>query len=277
MLQQFSLNLSSSPTPPFASGTLATMNATTGIAGEFFYNTTYSTMFSWTVDRWWPANPDPRYGFLIYDEFLGSDRVGQLDWATNAGTIAYLTNGAAINPGVVGITQLSASAIGNLRSSLGNILLGTMDIYIEALVTIPTLATVGEDFSVAIGLHDNAAYDATSQCTDGAFFSLTRSVNGANWITNTTSNGANTPKNSSITHTAGTFQRLTIVISAGSSVSFYVNGVLATVAHATNIPTGAGRQTGEQLKLDKVAGTTTGTLQVDYFAIYGFFNGARIA
>lgn len=111
-LQNFSVNLSQ-VSVPFASGTLATMAATTGTDGELFYNTTYKHYFKWMTDRWWPlGNPDPRYGFIIYDEFLSAGTASDLAW-TAAGTVNIGT-GTATNPGLFVLRQATASS----RSSL---------------------------------------------------------------------------------------------------------------------------------------------------------------
>ena len=53
-------------------GTLATMQGLTGVAGQAFFNTTYNSWFDWIVDRWYPRYPDPRYGFMHQEKFMGA-------------------------------------------------------------------------------------------------------------------------------------------------------------------------------------------------------------
>jgi hypothetical protein len=259
-------------------GSLATMNASIGVPGRFFFNTTYNHMFNWAVNRWIPAGrPDPRYGFYVYDEFLGTDRIGDLDWNNNSGTLSLITTPSALNSGVLLLRQATAASNANLRMSLAQFLLGSMDLYLEAGVSVPTLATAGEDFSLAFGLHDNASYDANSACTDGVYFTLNRAVNGVNWIANTQSNGVKTSSNSSTAAVAATFYRLGIWISGSAAATFYVNGTAIAAALTTNIPNGAGRETGVQFVINKTAGVGNSDLQIDYFQAYGFYNSARVA
>lgn len=257
-------------------GTLATMNATTGSNGQMFWSTTYSAMFQWVVDRWIGIGvPDPRYGFFAYDEFTGTDRIGWLDWNTNAGTITT-TAGSATNPGVYLLRQATASAVANIRSDLAWMQFGTMDVYYEALVNIPTLATVGEDFCISVGFNDKSAFDANGACTDGIWFTLNRAVNTTKWIINTSQGGTATNTNTNTVVTAGTFYRLSIIVTAGTSAQFFVNGVsVGTIT--TNLPTGASQQTGCAFKIDKTAGTGNSDLQLDYFSLRAYFNGARVS
>lgn len=258
-------------------GTLTTMSATTGTSGQSFYNSTYNAYFDWIVDRWWPRQPDPRYGFFVFDEFLGTDRVGTLDWITNAGTINFAV-ATATNPGILTIAQLTASALGNLRLNQANVQLGTMDVYFECILAIPTLATISEDFCVTVGLNDGIAFSSTGVAVDGVYFQINRGVNGAKWILNTSSNSTVTTQNTtSADIVAGTYYRVGCYIAAGASVQFFLNGATLGTAITTNIPSGASRQTGLQIKLDKIAGTTTGTVNVDYIALWGFYNGQRVA
>lgn len=252
------------------------MFATTGSAGQFWYNTTYNHWFYWTaLGRWWPmANPDPVYGFVMPPEdFIGTDRIGTNDW-NSTGTITT-TPGLATRSGIYVIRQASATSISLLRSDISAFLLGTGDFYIETQVSIPTLATASEDFCMTWGWNDGFNYNANGDGTDTADIRLNRAVNGANWITNTTSNSSKTATTTSTAASAATFYRLGIFASgANSNVVFSVNGT--TIAtHTTNIPTGAGRATGLIWKIDKVAGTGNSDLQVDYFSGWGFYNGAR--
>lgn len=254
-------------------GSLSLMNSTTGVQGQLFFNTTYNAYFTWSFDRWWPfGNPDPRYGFLIYDEFNGADRIQSLDWG-NAGAA---TSGNLLNTGVVNISQSAASGITDMRTELDSIQLGTMDLYLETLISIPTLATAGDDGSLTIGMSDNASFSAHSTCTDGVFFVLDRSVNGANWIINTSSNGTATNTNTATAVVAGTWYRLGIYVSASTQAQFYVNGVSQGTI-ASNLPTGASRQTGFHYASNKTVGAAALNILADYFCCYGFYNGQRVA
>lgn len=245
--------------------------------GQSWFNTSYNSWFDWTNGRWMPRVPDPRYGFLLYEEFAGTDRIGQLDWATGAGTISY-TGATFSSQGVVQVRNGSSGTIANLRSGTTNYQLGAIDLYTEWGVIIPTLATGNtgtlDDYSAAVGLNDNGAYDPHSACTDGAYISLDRSVNNFKWICNTTNNTTNTATSTTgATVVAGQMYRLGIFASTThANVQFSVNGASIAV-NTTNIPTGSGRTTGLQMRVDKTWGTGNSDLQVDYVLVWGFYTG----
>lgn len=254
------------------------MQATTGTFGQSFANTTYSAYFDWVQDRWWPRDPDIRYGFkLAPEDFTGADRIGSVDLSGNSGQLA----GNLLNPGLCSVSQTAASGLSRMSLQLNTLQLGTLDLYMETILALPTLSN-GTDNAVFVwGLNDQSSYDANGLCTDGVFFSLNYATDTTHFCTNTTSNGTNTQKVSAIAGgvpAAGTFYRLGIYINAGTSATFYVNGTAITAAHTTNIPITAGRQTGPAWDVHKTLGSSTPMLmQVDAFSMYGFFNQARVA
>ncbi len=259
-------------------GTTTQMLALTGSVGQTFFNTTYSMWFAWVVDRWWPlGDPDPRYGFLLaHEEFTGNDRIGTLDWSGNSGQVA----GNLLNPGIATVSQTTAAALNRMSSQLNTIQLGTMDFWLETIVSIPTLSNGTDNAAFVVGFSDQSAYDAHGACTDGAFFMLDYTVDQTHWTTNTTSNGTNTQKVSVLAGAvpvAGTYYRLSIFVQGSTSVTFYVNGVAITAAHATNIPSGAGRQTGWLYNVNKSLGSSTAmAIQADSFDGWAAFNGQRV-
>lgn len=259
---------------PWASGNTAQMNSVSGFSGQLFFNTTYNAWFQWITDRWRPFGPpDPRYGFYTFDDFMGADRIQSIDLANGAAPAA----GNLLNPGVINITQSTGTAA-NYAALQGNtVQFGTMDLFWEALVSIPTLATASDDGCLSAGYSDKFTFDANGACTDGVWFTLNRSVNAAKWIINTSSNGTATNINTNSTVTAGTWYRIGIAVSGSTSAVFSVNGApQGTIS--TNLPTGAGRQTGLTFKTDKTASTGAAlTLSIDYSEAYGFFNGQRVA
>lgn len=264
------------PTLLPVSGTLATMQALTGVDGQTFWNTTYKALFQWTTDRWDCIYVDPRYGFILFEEFCGQDRIGALDWQTPGGAPPFAGN--LLNAGLYQVNQTTASAQNNLRLELDAIQLGTMDLYWETVLAVPTLATVGEDFCLSVGLNDSASYNANGTCTDGAWISLNRAVNVKKWIYNTCSNTtATNTSSSSADVVAATFYRLNGYVNAGTSFTASINGASLGTAITTNLPTGAGRQTGFIYKVDKTAGTGSSAVQIDYFKMVGFYNGQRVA
>ncbi len=257
------------------------MVATTGNAGELFWNTTYNAMFIWTIDGWGLLHVDPRYGFdLAWEEFTGQDRIGTLDWS-NGSQLA----GNLLNTGVYQITNSTASSVVRIGGQLNAIQLGTMDIYLESLIAVPTLSNGVDNTTFVFGLNDGSSYDAHGACTDGAYFSLDYAVDQTHWNTNTTSNGTNTQKTSVLAGAvpvAGTYYRYTISVLGSTSAGFFINtspfsGTPITAIHTTNLPTGAGRQTGFNYCLHKTLGVGAQLLYADYFRCYGFYNGQRVA
>ncbi len=281
-LQNFSINIGNpaGSVVPYVSGsgTWSTMNATTGSDGQLFYNTTYKHYFKWTVDRWWPFGyPDPRYGFVLaWEDFGGNDRIGTLDWGANSSMGA----GAQLIMGVANVSQSAQGGVSRMSPATNHYQLGTGDFYIETIMTIPTLSNGTDNATYVWGFNDGTSYDANGACTDGAYFSLDYAVDTTHLCTNTTSNTTNTQKVSVIAAgvpTAATPIRLGIFVQASTSVTFYVNGTAITAAHTTNIPVGAGRQTGFTYLVHKALGAGALSLAVDGFWGWGFWNGQRVA
>jgi len=259
-----------------SSGTKSSMFALTGSNGQIYYNTTYNMYFGWSggaSGRWWPIGiPDPKYGFVwAPEDILGADRIGSIDLSGNNGQLA----GNLLNPGLCTVSQSAASGVSRMSQQLNSIQLGTMDLWIESIIAIPTLSNGSDNACHVFGLNDGSSYSATGACTDGVYFTLDP-VN-ANWLTNTSSNSVLTSKTSSTAPSAGTFYRLSIFVEAGTQATFYVNGTAITTAHTTNLPTGAGRQTGVAWDVHKTLGAGALTMSVDNFAGWGAFNGARVA
>jgi hypothetical protein len=257
-------------------GTDAEMAALSAAAGDLFYNTTFKTLFYYVENRWLPSTIDPRYGYQIFDDFIsGTTTTGSIGWTT-AGTINVAATGTATNHGVFGLRTTSASSRTLVALRSDSTILGSSKMHLEFGASVPTLATAGEDFSLALGLSDAAAYVSGSDATDGVYFVLNRGVNGANWIIKTASNGSITPTNTSTAVVAGTYYRLGIMITSASAAEFFVNGTSVGTINAT-IPNGAGRSTGVQMRIDKIAGTGNSDLNIDYFHMYALYNAARVA
>jgi len=256
-----------------SSGTLTEMNAITGVDGQEFFCTTYNHTFRWINNRWFPVHGiDPRYGFMLQDDFLGT--VGA-PW-TAAGTVNATAVGGT-GPGQWTITQSTASTRSCIIQNAGGIQLGSMDLYIEAVIRTGALATASEDYCLTVGLNDNSAYNANGAPTDGVYFQYNRAVTGDFWGTRTCSNSSVTANTSTIAVAASTAYRLGIVISAATDAKFFVNGVQTADTHTANLPTGASRQTCLCLKIDKTAGTGASELFVDHLTVYGFFSSARVS
>lgn len=144
------------------------------------------------------------------------------------------------------------------------ILLGYGAWTFDTIIRVPTLSDGTETFANYIGFGDSA----TGVPVDGVLFRYTHSVNSGEWECVTRANGVETASDSGVAVVAGTIARLGIVINAAAtSVTFTIDGT--TVAtNTTNIPTGAGRQTGLVWSIIKSAGTTNRRLDIDFLDVY---------
>jgi hypothetical protein len=137
----------------------------------------------------------------------------------------------------------------------------------RTLIRIPTLATVAEDYVIRIGYGTSTNADHA----DGIYFEYNRSVS-ANWLLKTASASSRTVVTSSIPVVAGSWITLSwICNSAGTSVSFYINGTLAGTI-TTNIPTVTGRGCGPNYQIVASSILTGGrSFVVDYFYFIKYF------
>lgn len=115
-----------------------------------------------------------------------------------------------------------------------------------------TLSDATNTWTFRAGFSDNLLGEAT----DGAFFRYTDSVNGGRFQAVTRNNNVETAADTGVAVAANTTYRLLVdVNAAGTSVDFYIDGVLvATIT--TNIPTASGRETGFVIQCLRSAGTT---------------------
>ncbi len=252
------------------------MLALTGTDGQIIYNSTYKHPFIYIVNRWVPlGDPDPRYGFIVKDEFLSTSGTFDMNW----GNVATVSTGTSLDTasGLCVLRQATAGSRASISQNAAGIMLGTMDVYQEWNVRFPTLATGAEDYCFAVGFNDAGAYDANGAATDGAYFTYNRAVNGANWNIHTAANSVLT-NTTNITSAilADTFYRLSILVQGTTSAKFYVNGTLIGT-HTTNLPSGVGRATQFQARVDKTLGSANSDAWIDYFYGYAFYNGARVA
>jgi hypothetical protein len=228
-----------------ATSELTTIDATDTISAS---RSTINDNFSTLNARTWPLK-DQLY---IADDFAGT----------------------AAHPGICelssGTTSAGAAAI--ITRATDSLLLGGGEATWEAVCRVPTLSDGTETYTVRTGLIDNG----TTEATDGVFFRYTHSVNSGKWQGVCRSNGTETTVDTGSTVVAGTWVRLTAVVNAaGTSVQFYVDGVAAGAAVATNIPTGTGRETGAGSHIIKSAGSTARTFQVDYQSLRIVLTTAR--
>jgi hypothetical protein len=135
---------------------------------------------------------------------------------------------------------------------------------------IVTLSDATNRYAIRSGFIDNVA----GESVDGAFFRYTDNVNGGRFECVTRSNNVETAVDSTITVAINTTYKLEIdANAAGTSIEFRIDGTLrATIT--TNIPTGAGRETGYGLMGLRSLGTASiNAFDMDYVKVEQRFTG----
>lgn len=225
-----------------------------------------------------PSTTDPFAVMEEWDDFMtdvgNTTALSKLAWrlTSNGGTTQEGT-GTADHPGVLstGVTSTGAQLL-----DLGDktVLLGGGEWILEYVMSIPTLSDATNTFSVSFGFGDPSI--GTLAPTDGVWLSYTHSANSGAWVMNTSSNSTTTTANSANTADTDWHRFKIIVNAAGTSASFYYDGVEMTNSPiATNIPTGAGRETGIFFNFHKTAGSTTRTAEYDLFYMKNTLTSSR--
>lgn len=199
-------------------------------------------------------------------------------WANGSAIITSVAVGSLNAAGVISL-DLGTATNGNAyvasrpSSGVNNcIKLGIGRARFAAKHTIHTLSNGTDTYTTRLGFIDNNA----GESTDGVFFRYTDGVNAGKWQAVCRSNGTETTADTGITPVADTWHLFEIDVNAdGTSVSFSIDSsVVATIT--TNIPTGAGRETGYGAMALKSAGTTaTSGGYLDYMEVEQLFTSAR--
>jgi hypothetical protein len=201
---------------------------------------------------------------FFYQSIANGTNIGALGLqATLTGaTINGIVTPFADYPGVIAIdTGAIATNHGILRSAPGSIRFGECLYRFKKIVRVPILPTAAEAFTVNIGFGDAAS--GNGAIVDGARFTCNQA--NPNWFAITSSNsnstGTNTNTNVPVNTNFNVFE--VEVDRFATKVNYFINGVLVAT-HTTNIPIGAGRETGLNIAMAKTAGTTARQLQIDF-------------
>lgn len=160
-------------------------------------------------------------------------------------------------------TGTLATGLASLHQKLDSTLLGQgTGFRICARLRVLTARTAGEEFTVQFGWHD-LINGATNDAVDGVYFEY--SALGEFWEAVARSNSA---QSSNLTASAvdhNNYQVLEIEVNpAGNHAWFRVNGAQSQLL-TTNIPTGAGRQTGIGFRILKTVGISARQVRIDWF------------
>lgn len=217
---------------------------------------------------------------VYFTDFLGSapDGWGNTTSGTGAGVTTVTALGSFNAMGMVsldlGTTNSGRAAVtANGTASPSVLLLGLGRARFAAKCAIHTLSNGTDSYQARIGFADSfSAVDPV----DGVFFRYSEGINGGKWQAVTRSNSAESVADTGVTPAADALQLFVVdVNAAGTSADFYIDGVKkATIT--TNIPTGAGRDTGYGIGAVKSAGTTsTPAIYADYARVEMNFTAAR--
>jgi hypothetical protein len=249
------------------------------VAGSRVFNTTdgyweyYNSFWGWmpiSASNEWKRH----YGAEYFRDFYSVNNDAYI-------SISNANSGTAVgSQGPTGSTSESSGTMGlsmptttNARafaiSNSGTVVLGSGLTVYEARVYIPILSNSTDRYVFGAGFYDNAGgndqTDAVYLLDDegGASAGSTASPN---WQIVTSSNSVRSFVPTSNVVTAAAWYVLRIEINAtGTQATFFINGTNVGTA-TTNIPTGLARATGFGAFAQKVLGTTTRNVLVNYMS-----------
>lgn len=225
------------------------------------------------------ARPNQDQYYYSFDDYLEGYQSAQ-NAASGAGSgnfhwPEHVTAAENAFGEIIQQTGTTTTGYSGLYYAQNDVLVGNGTAWVAAarLATASSLSTSGEEYVCTFGFSDTL--NAAGEPVDGVYFVYRRAVDGDFWVCVTRSNSTETKTVTSVAPTYSTMKIFRIEInSGGTSVDFKIDG--STVAtHTTNIPTGAGRQTGIGWKIEKSAGTTTRYFYGDYVLIEATRTSAR--
>lgn len=199
------------------------------------------------------------------------DQPGILFTAT--GVAAANTVVAPLSADQIGVVSFDAGTdVGGLAGYLSSAVLARLNNggtwKLEQKLRTPSVLSDGTNtYSLRAGFLDSVSVEST----DGVFFRYTHSVNSGKWQFVTRANGVETITDTGVTVVISTDTKLQIQVNAdGTKAWGYINDV-AVASSITNIPNGAGRETGFGAMILKTAGVVARVFHVDYHDVVCVF------
>lgn len=182
---------------------------------------------------------------------------------TGSGTIAAGT-GTAGHYGIWILGSGATTGASIVTSGAASVILANGVVRYAWLIQAPNGLSDGTDtYTLGIGLTDTSS----ALPVDGVYFTYNQTQD-THWQYATASNSTRTTTASTVTVAVNTWYLLEAEINAAAtSADFYINRTYAG-SQTTNIPTGAGRETGMRCWLSKTAGTTIRAINLDFSSFY---------
>jgi hypothetical protein len=221
------------------------------------------------------------YAPILFDDFINGVNSGEPYGAMGWDSISNGTGGGNVQVAVasgdkgttVGAWRLTCgitpnSNYGGIIGNQSAFLFGSSTVTFAARFKLVTLADATDDYYFKIGFSNT--YPTTQH---GAYLMYDR-ANSVNWRTVTSKASADTIKTST-TAVDTNWHVAKIVITNDTSVDFYLDGVLLTAQHTTNIPTASGQICGPTLVMLKTAGTLNRSWDLDWTYLQYTLGSAR--
>lgn len=219
----------------------------------------------------WAAATPPSYDVSNYsggktytfDDYLQGSTSADLGWATSN------QNGGAATKGNLdrhlGTLECSTGIATNGASMYrlnGVQQIGGVAFKFGFYIKIPVLSDGTDTFLVELGMIQGLF--ATTAITDGVFFSYTHGTNSGKWLINNKASSVSTPLDSGVAGSTNWTYFEISVNAAGTSVSYYINGVQTSNSPDTaNIPVGVDLTF--FYRINKTAGTNARVVTGDNF------------
>ncbi len=210
----------------------------------------------------------PNRVLSLSDDFIpNTNSMGLLQWSLLSSTAQ--TDSISTNPGLLELFDDVTGGLFLANINLGFCFsLGGGTIYQNFVISLSGLSSLGNRYTFYSGLGDNLLGALPD---NGIYFSYSDNVNSGNWVLNCSSSTVVTSVNTAIPAVTG-FVNLGIIINAaGTSISFYINGVQVGTAITTNIPSIAINPFITQIRS---SGALPGSL-IDLFYLTNVLNIAR--
>lgn len=215
---------------------------------------------------------DPRYGFILSEDFCGTDDSNEWYLQVVSGAGAQVITRGDIT-GMQGALQpaTGTTATGRACQWSGARMKPTLgDLDFDLGIQVPTLSDGTDRFTVYVGFGDSSG---AGDMSNGVYFRYSDNLSSGNWERCTASGATRTQQDTGIAVTTSNTHLGVRINAGGTSVEFLIDGVSAGTI-TTNIPT-ASQPFGQLVKIEKALGTASRVVNLDYFQTRFLASAAR--